>query len=143
MVAGMPHPVDVYVGSRVRLRRTLKGMSQQRLAEAIGLTFQQIQKYERGVNRIGCSRLFELSEVLDVPPSFFFDGASRLSEGTTSGSGAGPGMAEQQPEPYEARQFARREILELVRAYDRIADPEIRKRVFEMVKAVAAFTEPQ
>ncbi len=139
MVAGKPHPVDLYVGSRVRLRRTLKGMSQQRLAEELGLTFQQIQKYERGVNRIGSSRLFELSEVLDVPPSFFFDGAPSRTETAA----AGPGMAESQPEPYEARQFARREILELVRAYDRIADPDIRKRVFEMVKAVAAFTEPQ
>ncbi len=139
MVAGKPHPVDLYVGSRVRLRRTLRGMSQQRLAEALGLTFQQIQKYERGVNRIGSSRLFELSEVLDVPPSFFFDGAPSQTEGAV----AVPGMAEPQPEPYEARQFARREILELVRAYDRITDPEIRKRVFEMVKAVAAFTEPQ
>ncbi len=137
MVAGKPHPVDVYVGSRVRLRRTLKGMSQQRLAEALGLTFQQIQKYERGVNRIGSSRLFELSEVLDVPPSFFFDGAPSQTE-----TAAGRGIAEES-EPYEARQFARREILELVRAYDRITDPEIRKRVFEMVKAVAAFTEPQ
>ena len=139
MVAGKPHPVDLYVGSRVRLRRTLKGMSQQRLAEALGLTFQQIQKYERGVNRIGSSRLFELSEVLDVPPSFFFDGAPSQTESAA----AVPGMAESQPEPYEARQFARREILELVRAYDRIVDTEIRKRVFEMVKAVAAFTEPQ
>ena len=139
MVAGKPHPVDLYVGGRVRLRRTLKGMSQQRLAEALGLTFQQIQKYERGVNRIGCSRLFELSEVLDVPPSFFFDGAPSQTERAA----AVPGMAESQPEPYEARQFARREILELVRAYDRIADSEIRKRVFEMVKAVAALTEPQ
>ncbi len=139
MVAGKPHQVDVYVGSRVRLRRTLKGMSQQRLAEALGLTFQQIQKYERGVNRIGSSRLFELSEVLDVPPSFFFDGAPSQTESAA----AGPGMAEAEPEPYEARQFARREILELVRAYDRIVDPEIRKRVFEMVKAVAAFTEPR
>ena len=139
MVAGKPHPVDMYVGSRVRLRRTLKGMSQQRLAEALGLTFQQIQKYERGVNRIGSSRLFELSEVLDVPPSFFFDGAPSQTENAA----AGPGMAETQPEPYEARQFARREILELVRAYDRITDHEIRKRVFELVKAVAAFTEPR
>ena len=139
MVAGKPHPVDLYVGSRVRLRRTLKGMSQQRLAEALGLTFQQIQKYERGVNRIGSSRLFEFSVVLAVPPSFFFDGAPSQIEGAA----AVPGIAEPQPEPYEARQFARREILELVRAYDRITDSEIRKRVFEMVKAVAAFSEPQ
>ena len=138
MVAN-PHPVDIYVGSRLRLRRTLKGMSQQRLAEAIGLTFQQIQKYERGVNRIGSSRLFELSEVLDVPPSFFFDGAA----GEFDVKETGGGFTERQQVPFEAKRFARREILELVRAYDRITDPEIRKRVFDMVKAVAAFTEPR
>src|SRR4028119_625057 len=68
-----PSPIDVHVGSRVRLRRTLLGMSQEKLGEALGLTFQQVQKYERGVNRIGASRLFDLSRVLDVPISFFFD----------------------------------------------------------------------
>src|SRR5215208_5533266 len=70
---GKPNPIDVHVGSRVRLRRTLLGMSQEKLGEAIGLTFQQVQKYERGANRIGASRLFDLSRVLDVPVSFFFD----------------------------------------------------------------------
>src|ERR1700709_409484 len=68
-----PSPIDIHVGSRVRLRRTLLGMSQEKLGEAIGLTFQQVQKYERGANRIGASRLFDLSRVLDVPVSFFFD----------------------------------------------------------------------
>src|SRR3954468_18861513 len=70
---GRPSPIDVHVGSRIRLRRTLLGMSQERLGEALGLTFQQVQKYERGVNRVGASRLFDLSRVLDVPISFFFD----------------------------------------------------------------------
>ena len=70
---GRPSPIDVHVGTRIRLRRTLLGMSQERLGEAIGLTFQQVQKYERGVNRVGASRLFDLSHVLDVPISFFFD----------------------------------------------------------------------
>src|SRR5882762_8525140 len=68
-----PNPTDVHVGSRVRLRRTLLGMSQEKLGEAIGLTFQQVQKYERGANRVGASRLYDLSRVLDVPVSFFFD----------------------------------------------------------------------
>src|SRR5450759_1684870 len=68
-----PSPIDVHVGTRIRLRRTLLGMSQERLGEALGLTFQQVQKYERGVNRVGASRLFDLSRVLDVPISFFFD----------------------------------------------------------------------
>src|SRR6201998_3236858 len=71
--ADKPNPIDVHVGGRVRLRRTLLGMSQEKLGEAIGLTFQQVQKYERGANRIGASRLFDLSRVLDVPVSFFFD----------------------------------------------------------------------
>src|ERR1700693_3559843 len=70
---GRPSPIDIHVGSRIRLRRTLLGMSQERLGEALGLTFQQVQKYERGVNRVGASRLFDLSRVLDVPISFFFD----------------------------------------------------------------------
>lgn len=68
-----PSPIDVHVGTRIRLRRTLLGMSQERLGEALGLTFQQVQKYERGINRVGASRLFDLSRVLDVPISFFFD----------------------------------------------------------------------
>src|SRR4051794_34996027 len=70
---GKPNPIDVHVGARVRLRRTLLGMSQERLGEALGLTFQQVQKYERGTNRIGASRLFDLSRVLEVPVSFFFE----------------------------------------------------------------------
>ena len=70
---GAPNPVDVHVGSRMRLRRTMLGLSQEKLGEAIGLTFQQVQKYERGANRIGASRLFDLARVLDVPVSFFFD----------------------------------------------------------------------
>src|ERR687887_971680 len=74
---GFPNPIDVHVGSRIRLRRTLLGMSQERLAEAIGLTFQQVQKYERGANRIGASRLFELAHVLDVPVGFFFEDMPR------------------------------------------------------------------
>src|SRR5512141_3123336 len=73
MPPGVPNPVDIHVGSRVRLRRTLLGMSQEKLGEAIGLTFQQVQKYERGANRIGASRLWDLSRVLDCPVSFFFD----------------------------------------------------------------------
>ena len=73
---GIPNPIDVHVGGRVRLRRTLLGLSQEKLGEAIGLTFQQVQKYERGANRIGASRLFDLSRVLDVPVGYFFDDMS-------------------------------------------------------------------
>src|ERR1700739_3216833 len=81
--SGKPNPIDAHVGARVRLRRTLLGMSQEKLGEAIGLNFQQVQKYERGANRIGASRLFDLSRVPDVPVSFFFD---EMSEDTSQQS---------------------------------------------------------
>src|SRR6266699_1101097 len=81
-----PSPIDVHVGSRVRLRRTLLGMSQERLGDALGLTFQQVQKYERGANRVSASRLFDLSRVLDVPISFFFDDMPETLSATYSGS---------------------------------------------------------
>ncbi len=134
---GRPSPIDVHVGSRIRLRRTLLGMSQERLGEALGLTFQQVQKYERGVNRVGASRLFDLSRVLDVPISFFFDdmpdslttsfgvpASRRSSSYTESHDGFGDDT------------LNRRETLELVRAYYRITDPALRKRVFDLIKSM-------
>lgn len=132
---GKPNPIDVHVGSRVRLRRTLLGMSQEKLAGAIGLTFQQVQKYERGANRIGASRLFELSRVLDVPVSFFFEELPAQLAG--QGAAAAPGLAEP-PHSYEPDPLAKRETLELVRAYYKITEPHVRKRVFDLVKALAA-----
>ena len=134
--SGKPNPVDIHVGSRVRLRRTLLGLSQEKLADAIGLTFQQVQKYERGANRIGASRLFELSRVLDVPVSFFFD--DMASEVSSRHTGHAAGMAEQGQAPFEADALAKRETLELVRAYYRITDPQVRKKVAELVKTMAA-----
>ena len=130
-----PSPIDVHVGSRVRLRRTLLGMSQDRLGQAIGLTFQQVQKYERGANRIGASRLFDLSRVLDVPVSFFFDDinpsvVAAVAEGAT-------GLGEMAGTAYEPDPMMRRETLELVRAYYRVTDPQTRRRLFELVKAIA------
>src|SRR6266704_1067410 len=83
---GRPSPIDVHVGSRIRLRRTLLGLSQERLGDALGLTFQQVQKYERGANRVGASRLFDLSRVLDVPISFFFDDMPETLSASYSGS---------------------------------------------------------
>jgi len=129
---GKPNPVDIHVGSRVRLRRTMLGMSQEKLGDAIGLTFQQVQKYERGANRIGASRLFELSRVLDVPVSFFFDdmpadSASRIVRGQLA----------EEAESFDLDPMAKRETLELVRAYYRIDDPGVRKKVFELSKALA------
>lgn len=129
-----PSPIDSHVGSRVRLRRTLLGMSQEKLGEALGLTFQQVQKYERGVNRIGASRLFDLARVLDVPISFFFDDMpDALGNGT--GTRRNFGFAEGQ-EGFEDDTLHRRETLELVRAYYRITDAAVRKRVFDLIKSL-------
>jgi transcriptional regulator with XRE-family HTH domain len=132
---GRPNPVDVHVGARVRLRRTLLGMSQEKLGDAIGLTFQQVQKYERGANRIGSSRLFDLSRVLDVPIGFFFD--EMPGDVAASSPAQTRGMAEE-PVIYELDPMAKRETLELVRAYYKITDPHIRKRLFELTKALGA-----
>ncbi|GAB4571387.1 MAG: hypothetical protein Tsb008_02230 [Rhodothalassiaceae bacterium] len=129
-MAANPDPIDVHVGSRVRLRRTLLGMSQEKLGDALGLTFQQIQKYERGANRIGSSRLFKLSQILDVPVSFFFDDMPDEVEKAASG------LSEAPAEPFEADQLSKRETLELVRAYYRIEEQKVRKRMFELVKAI-------
>ena len=126
-----PDPIDIHVGSRVRMRRTLLGMSQEKLGNALGLTFQQIQKYERGANRIGSSRLYKLSHILDVPVAYFFDDMP-----DQTGKRA-RGLSDSSPEAFEQEKMARRETLELVRAYYKIADPKVRKRTFELVKAVA------
>ncbi len=131
---GGPNPVDVHVGSRVRLRRTLLGMSQEKLGEAIGLTFQQVQKYERGANRVGASRLFDLSRVLDVPVGFFFD---EMPEDVAASSPAQHGARSAPPPEQELDPMVKRETLELVRAYYKIEEPGVRKRLFEMTKALA------
>lgn len=132
---GNPNPVDVHVGGRIRLRRTLLGMSQERLGDALGLTFQQVQKYERGTNRVGASRLWDLSRVLDVPVSFFYEDMAETVAGNSPRLISG--MAEE-PELAEVDPLTKRETLELVRAYYRIQDPTVRKRVFDLAKALAA-----
>ena len=132
-----PSPIDVHVGSRIRLRRTLLGMSQERLGEALGLTFQQVQKYERGVNRVSASRLFDLSRVLDVPISFFFDD---MPDALAAAYGTQPqrrvaGFAEAQ-DGFGDDSLNRRETLELVRAYYWITDTALRKKVFKLIKSM-------
>jgi transcriptional regulator with XRE-family HTH domain len=124
-----PHPVDIHVGSRVRLRRTLLGMSQEKLGEAIGLTFQQVQKYERGTNRIGASRLYEMSRALDVPVGFFYEGLDTVAAGP-------PGMNEPAAPGFETA-TVERETLELVRVYQRVTDPAVRRQIFDLAKAIA------
>jgi transcriptional regulator with XRE-family HTH domain len=127
------HPVDVHVGTRMRQRRALLGMSQTSLGNAVGLTFQQVQKYERGSNRISASRLVEFAKVLDVPVSFFFDElpAKAVAAGLQNrGKGA--------RDEHERDPLIKRETLELVRAYYKIRDPKVRKGLFEMIKALGA-----
>lgn len=123
--------VDVYVGSRLRLRRTVLGLSQEKLGDAVGLTFQQIQKYEKGANRIGASRLFQFARALDVPPAFFFEGLDQPVGGPQ------PGFAEEQAGLYPTESGGSRDSLEMMRAFNTITDPAVRRRIFELVKAVA------
>jgi transcriptional regulator with XRE-family HTH domain len=138
---GRPSPIDVHVGSRIRLRRTLMGMSQERLGEALGLTFQQVQKYERGVNRVGASRLFDLSRVLDVPISFFYDDMPESLSSAYGGQTSSPaprravGFADAQ-DGFGEDALNKRETLELVRAYYKITDTAVRKRVFDLIKSL-------
>jgi transcriptional regulator with XRE-family HTH domain len=135
VAGGHPNPIDVHVGQRVRQRRTLLGMSQERLGRALGLTFQQVQKYERGANRVGASRLFEMACILDVPVSYFFED---IDSGVAArGRAHASGVAEETETPYEIDPMSKRETLELVRAYYRIGDPKVRRRLFEMTKALA------
>jgi len=132
MAARKPHHIDVHVGSRVRLRRMFIGMSQEKLGEQMSLTFQQIQKYEKGTNRIGASRLFQLAEVLGVQVGFFFEGLQSLGQrvGAT-------GFAEPQSETYVMDFLDSREGVELNRAFVRIRDPKVRKSIVDMVRAMA------
>ena len=118
------------------MRRTLLGMSQEKLGDALGLTFQQVQKYERGANRVGASRLFEISRVLDVSVSFFFEEMPPETAQMDPADSGLPGRSEV-ADDQDRDPLAKRETLELVRAYYRIGDPRVRKRVFELTKAVA------
>ncbi len=129
-----PNIIDTHVGARMRLRRTLLGISQEQLAAALGLTFQQVQKYERGTNRISASRLFQLSRVLDVPITWFFDEMD--ADVAAQGSRIPKGFAEP-AQGFEADPMSRRETLELVRVYYRISDRKVRKKLYEMTKALA------
>ncbi len=136
----MAHPVDIHVGSRLRQRRSLLGMSQNTVGTAVGLSFQQIQKYERGSNRVGSSRLFEFAKVLDVPVSYFFDEmpSNALAGRPMSGRGRKDFGEAATPFEQEKDPLAKRETIELVRAYYKIHESRVRKRIFEMVKTVGA-----
>ena len=128
------HPVDVHVGKRLRLIRSMLGMSQETLGKAIGVTFQQIQKYERGINRVGSSRLYEFSKILSVPVSYFFED---LPDELAEGVGAAGGFAEG-GQDFERDQLSSKESISLVRAYCRIKSPDVRKKVLGLVKSLSA-----
>ena len=134
MPSKAPNPVDKHVGSRVRMRRLMVGMSQERLGEALGLTFQQIQKYEKGTNRIGASRIQHISEILQVPVSFLFEGSPGSSAGAERFGGA--------PSPaYIADFLATSEGLALIRAITRISDIKLRRAIVDMVELIAGGRE--
>ncbi len=132
--SGTPHPVDVHVGRRLRLKRTFLGMSQEAVGKQIGVTFQQIQKYERGINRMGASRLYDFAKALGVPVSYFFEGFGDYAIDDTNMLMA----AEPNAPAFEHEQLNNRETLEVMRAYSRIKNPALRKRVVELIKAMAA-----
>jgi transcriptional regulator with XRE-family HTH domain len=141
-VKKVPNPIDRHVGSRVRMRRVLLGMSQEKLGEALNLTFQQVQKYEKGTNRIGASRLQQIARTLDVPPAFFFEGApafevmapgdERLRIG---------GVREDTSSAYISDFLSTAEGLHLNMAFTRIQDPKVRKRIVELVASLAGEEE--
>lgn len=126
-----PNPIDIHVGSRVRLRRTMSGMSQEKLGEALGITFQQIQKYEKGANRIGASRLQHIASVLSTPISFFFEDAPG-SENTSN-----DGFAETNSTNYVVDFLSSSDGLQLNRAFVKIEDPKVRRKLVELAKALA------
>jgi transcriptional regulator with XRE-family HTH domain len=128
------NPTDPHVGNRMRLRRMLIGMSQERLGELLGLTFQQIQKYEKGVNRIGAGRLFDISRILGVPITYFYESASSQVTGQR-------GFSENEASPPVLEFISSGEGLQLSLAFMRIKDPKVRKRVLDLVKTIAAGEE--
>ena len=130
-----PNPIDVHVGSRVRLRRMLVGMSQEKLGEQLSLTFQQVQKYEKGTNRIGASRLFQISRILSVPVQFFYDDMSEAMPRPAAGFSEADGAE-------NVMDFvSSNEGLALNRSYTRIKDPTLRRRVLDLIRTLAGEAE--
>jgi transcriptional regulator with XRE-family HTH domain len=126
----LPNPVDKHVGSRVRMRRMMLAMSQEKLGDALGLTFQQVQKYEKGTNRISASRLQQMSNILQVPVPFFFEGAPHVP-GQRKGTGEAPSPA------YVSEFLATADGLALTKAFMRIEDVKLRRRIVHLVEEIA------
>ncbi len=131
MTKKAPNPIDKHVGSRVRMRRMMIGMSQEKLGEKLGITFQQIQKYEKGTNRVGASRLQQIATSLSVPPSFFFEGAP-----VPDGAEAGGGFSEPSSPAYVSDFLATSDGLALTKAFMKIKDPKVRRRIVDLVESM-------
>src|SRR6476659_116622 len=130
MAKKAPNPTDKHVGARVRMRRMMLSMSQEKLGDALDLTFQQVQKYEKGTNRIGASRLSQISQILQVPVAFFFEGAPNLH--------AQPDGTKEAPSPaYVADFLATSEGLALIKAFTRVKEPKLRRRIVDLVEQIA------
>lgn len=130
-----PNPIDIHVGSRVRLRRNMLGMSQEKLGEKLGITFQQVQKYEKGTNRVGASRLQAIASILDAPVSFFFEDAPGQSAGQSKG------FSEDNGASYVVDFISSSEGLQLNRAFVRITDPKVRRKIIELVRTIGVDEE--
>lgn len=127
-----PHPVDTHVGQRVRMRRSLVGMSQEKMAESLGITFQQVQKYERGTNRVSASKLYLISKILSVPVAYFFDNFEN------KGTSPAYGFADNAQEALDETDImTSKETLDLLRVYYSIKDQDARKKLASMIKSVA------
>jgi len=127
-----PNPTDKHVGARVRMRRMMLSMSQEKLGDALGLTFQQVQKYEKGANRIGASRLQQISNILQVPVAFFFEGAPNAPGHVPDGLSEAPSPA------YVADFLATSDGLALTKAFMRITDPKLRRRIVDLVEQMVS-----
>ncbi len=132
---GTANSVDVHVGQRLRVRRSLLGLSQEKLADAIGLTFQQVQKYERGMNRISAGRLYQFSKILDVPVAFFFEQLGSAAENQN----VARGFSDNDQEGFMPSDLMNsKETLDLIRAYYSIPDEETRRNIYKFVKSMAS-----
>lgn len=132
-----PNPIDKHVGSRVRMRRMMIGMSQEKLGEALGLTFQQVQKYEKGTNRIGASRLHQIASILGVQVEFFYEGAPQLE-----GAPPADGLSEPPTPAYVSDFLSTSDGLHLMRAFVRVSDAKVRKRIVDLVEALSSDEPP-
>ena len=129
-----PNPIDRHVGSRVRMRRMMISMSQEKLGERLGITFQQVQKYEKGTNRIGASRMHQIASILGVPVAFFYEGAP-------GGDATAPGFAESGNPAYVSDFLATSEGLALSKAFMKVSDPKLRRRIVDLVEAMVVASE--